>query len=394
MTTAHAATLPDDFNLVRGGFSTHLARRLGLAADTAARRSLKVALLVLLTWAPLALLSLLSGHFGFSHVAISFLQDPEVHARFLVVLPLLELAEIMVSRSLTLQLRHLREMGLVPERERGRFDAAVTEALALRGAAWVEAVLLIASYSIVIVSRLVVGISEGASTWERTDQGLTLAGWWLTLVGLPILYFLVLRWFWVYLIWARLLYRISRLELELTPTHPDRAGGLGFLGWGVACFAAVLVPISTVLSAGFAQLILHYGESLNSMKYHIAAFIITALAVIYAPLLVFSGRLARCRFQGLLELGALAWLHDRMFDEKWLRNSPKSAQETILGSSDVQSMADIATCYGHVNEMRLIPFDMRAFAVLTLAALLPMVPLVGTQIPLREIFMKLGELLI
>ncbi len=44
--------------------------------------------------------------------------------------------------------------------------------------------------------------------------------------------------------------------------------------------------------------------------------------------------------------------------------------------------------------MWLIPADMKAFAVLLLAALLPMVPLVGTEIPLQEIFSKLGELLI
>jgi hypothetical protein len=57
-------------------------------------------------------------------------------------------------------------------------------------------------------------------------------------------------------------------------------------------------------------------------------------------------------------------------------------------------MADIATCYEHVSEMRLIPFDTKAFVVLAIAALLPMIPLVGTAIPLNEIFMKLGELLI
>jgi hypothetical protein len=130
------------------------------------------------------------------------------------------------------------------------------------------------------------------------------------------------------------------------------------------------------------------------MKYHVIAFVIVALLLAHAPLLAFSGKLARCRFVGLLEFGALAWRHDRAFDEKWIHYSPASTQESILGSSDVQSMADIATCYDHIVEMRLIPFDTKAFVVLAIAALVPMIPLVGTAIPLNEIFMKLGELVI
>ncbi len=57
-------------------------------------------------------------------------------------------------------------------------------------------------------------------------------------------------------------------------------------------------------------------------------------------------------------------------------------------------MADIATCYEHIDRMLPIPFDVKAFAILVLAALLPMIPLLGTAIPLQEIFMKLGELLV
>jgi len=133
---------------------------------------------------------------------------------------------------------------------------------------------------------------------------------------------------------------------------------------------------------------------LDSLKFHVAAFVIAALVVLHAPLLAFSGPLSRCRFKGLLEFGALVWRHDMAFDEKWIRHPPDPKGESILGSADVQSLAGIATCYEHVDRMRLMPFDTKAFAVLVLAALLPMLPLVGTAVPLKEIFMKLGELLI
>jgi hypothetical protein len=394
MTSEIPEHAPDAFNLVRGGISNLIADRLGLATRRASRRSLKVALLLVITWVPLLLLSLVSGHFTGTHIHVPFLHDPEVHARFLIVLPLLELGEVAVALSLITQVRHLRDMGVVPERERGRFDEARASAMALRGSAWAEGAIVVLSYTLAVVVRLVIGANHGSSSWERTEAAITPAGWWLMLVSQPILFFFLLRWVWVFLVWSRFLYGVSRLDLELTPTHPDRAGGLGFLGWGLVSYAPILLPVSIVFSAGFAQEILHFGESLNSMKYHVIAFVVVALLISQAPLLAFSGKLARCRFAGLLEFGALAWRHDRAFDEKWIHHSPAPARESILGSADVQSMADIATCYEHVSEMRLIPFDAKAFVVLALAALVPMIPLVGTAIPLNEIFMKLGELLI
>jgi hypothetical protein len=198
----------------------------------------------------------------------------------------------------------------------------------------------------------------------------------------------------VFLLWGWFLHRVSRLDLELTPTHPDRAGGLGFIGWGLVSFSTVVIAFATVCSAGFADEILHKGESLESLKYHVGLFIICALVIVHLPLLAFLHCLMRCRLDGLLEFGALAWRHDQAFDEKWIKNRSKERDETLLGSADIQSLADIAMCYEHVERMWPIPFDPKAFAILVLAALVPMIPLLGTKIPLTEIFAKLGELLV
>src|SRR5262249_22786933 len=145
-----------------------------------------------------------------------------------------------------------------------------------------------------------------------------------------------LRWVWIFLVWGGLVYRMSRLELNLTPTHPDRAAGLGFLGWGLAGFASVVMAFSTVFSAAFARQILHHGESLSRLKYHVIAFVVVILLVVHVPLLTFSVKLARCRFRGLLEFGALAWRHDRAFDEKWLENRSALKKGTVpIGRADM-----------------------------------------------------------
>ena len=85
--------------------------------------------------------------------------------------------------------------------------------------------------------------------------------------------------------------------------------------------------------------------------------------------------------------------HDRAFDEKWIKPLATS-QESLLGSADVSSLANLALAYEHVDRMLLIPFDKKAAVVLLLATLIPLVPLVGTAIPLAEILSKLGEFLV
>jgi hypothetical protein len=189
------------------------------------------------------------------------------------------------------------------------------------------------------------------------------------------------------------LFRVSRLDLELTPTHPDRAGGLGFLGWGLASFAVVLLAVSAVLSGSLAGEILFRGSSLNALKYHVAVFVVLAIVIVHAPLLAFAGRLARCRFRALLDFGALIGEHDRAFDEKWIK-ARGTDRSGLLGSPDAASLADVGLVYEHVERMQLVPFDRKAVLVLVTAALIPMIPLIGTAVPLQEILSKLGEFLV
>ena len=58
------------------------------------------------------------------------------------------------------------------------------------------------------------------------------------------------------------------------------------------------------------------------------------------------------------------------------------------------SLADLGVVYEHVERMQIIPFDKKALALLVVAALIPMIPLVGTAIPLAEILSKLGEFMV
>jgi hypothetical protein len=353
-----------------------------------------------ITWVPLVLFSLLSGFAVGENTAIPLFHDPEVHARFLFVLPLLEFTNIIVAVSLAAQARQFLVTGIIPEEESANFRKAQQDILQKRDSIVAEVMIAVLAYSISVILRLFLGLSAGDSSWERAEGNITLAGWWYMLVSLPLLYFLLLRWAWIFFLWAWFLFRVSRLNLKLTATHPDRAGGLGFIGWGLATFSSVLMAISAVFSAGLADEILHHGESLDSLKYHIVVYVVVVIAIFHAPSFAFAGQLSRSRFRGLLDFGALIWRHDRAFEETWLGNVSSEngvSQEngkSILGSPDVSSLSDIAACYEHIDQMWLFPFDKKAFAVLVMSALLPMLPLVATAIPLKDILMKLGSFLI
>jgi hypothetical protein len=384
---------PDEFNLIERGPSYRLAQSVGLGLPGRPRQIRKVLLLILLTWVPLLLLSLAAGHAFGDRVAVALVRDPVILSRFLFVVPLLALAELAVERSLGVQVRYFLESGIVPEEETIGFEAAKAETLRLRESAVAEGVILVLALAIAILARVVVGLGAGESTWERSGTAITPAGWWYILVSLPILVFFLLRWLWIFLLWGWFLFRVSRLDLQLTPTHPDHVGGLGFLGWGLASFAIVLMAISAVLSGSFAYEIVHRGSSLGILKYHVIVFVVLAIVILHAPLLAFTRGLARCRFRGLLDFGALIGDHDRAFDEKWIK-STEAERARLLGSPDPASLADMAQVYEHVDGMQLLPFDKKALVVMVAAALLPMIPLLGTVIGLTDILSMLAKFMV
>ncbi len=379
----------DEQFFVLAGPAYRLETLLGLQVPTTSRRVLKVVLLLLLTWVPVVVLSWLAGHAFPGSVEVPLLRDPETNGRLLVALPLLEFAFVIVHLSLAVQARSFVDLDLIPARQRSDFVAAKSASIRLRESYLGEGLLLFLAYAVAITSRLYLGYGTGDSSWERVGKTLTLAGWWHMLVSLPFLYFLILRWAWVVVCWSRFLFQVSRLDLELTPTHPDRVGGLGFLAWGVAAFAPLLSAMSAVVAAGLADGMYHRGLLLKDLKYDVFGFVALAILIVYAPLLSFFPALSRCRFRGLLRIGKLVWGHDRAFERKWLEKGADRGQD-LVGNPDISSLADAGTVYQHVDEMWFFPFDLRAFALLVIAAMAPFAVL----LPIKEFMLSVGKMLI
>jgi hypothetical protein len=339
-------------------------------------------------WLPLLVLTSLGGDMGGGDTAIPFLKDVDMHIKFLVVLPLLIFAELVVHQFLRPLVAQFLKQGLIPESARPRFDAAIASALRLRNSLLAEVLILAFVYGVGIMVIWRHDNLFNMTTWyvTQTDEGsrLTLAGIWYTFVSLPLFQFLVVRWVFRLLIWARLLFKISRLDLNLVPTHPDRAGGLGFLSNVLYAFMPLAVAFGAVIAGTLANRILYAGARLPDFKMQIAAATTALILIFVGPLLVFSGRIAQVKRRGLLEYGTLAQRYVCEFDTKWLRGGVKDDQ-TPLGSSDIQSLADLAAGFGVVRTMRMVPVTLQDIVLVAFSALVPLAPLLLTVMPLDEL---------
>ena len=223
-------------------------------------------------------------------------------------------------------------------------------------------------------------------------SGFSRAGYYYACVATPIVQFLMYRWAFRMLVWARFLWQISNLDLLLTPTHPDGAGGIGFLGKGSIPFGMILFALSSVVSASIASRILFGGAILEQFEFIYVALIVLALIVFAGPLIVFAPKLFRLKQDGLLRYGTLASQYTQAFDRKWASDI-STAEEPLLGTGDIQSLADLGNSYELVRKMRSLPIELSDFIGIALPGVIPALPLAATVMPVSEMIKGLFRLL-
>jgi hypothetical protein len=384
-----------DFSLVLGGPVFQLFRRARLSGNALELLHRRIVAIVLVAWLPLLLLSMLGGHFLAGTVRLPFLHDIEAQVRLLAALPVLIVAELIVHSRIHRVVKAFLARRIVLQQDAPRFLAALDSATRLRNSVPVEVGLLVAI--------LTVGqwwwrsqIALGTSTWYAIPEGgrlhLTGAGYWYAFVSIPIFQFILLRWYLRLFIWFRFLWQVSRLNLHLIPTHPDRAGGLAFLGKSSYAFSPILFAQGALLSGVIASRVLYGGESLLSFKMEAVGFIGLFLVLILAPLTMFTPQMARAKRKGLAEYGLLANRYVDGFEQKWVVGNAAEGDE-LLGTGDIQSLADLGNSYAAVKEMRVVPFGLEDIGRLAAATAVPLLPLGLTVFSLEELVMRIVKIL-
>ena len=379
--------LIDRFSLTDGAAFDLLGVRLGELGRLAASAPRRAALLWGLAWVVPFLLCLASG------TAASYLADWGVWARFFIAVPLLVLIDRAVDERLRRHLREFMAAPLIAPTSLETAAAAVATAID-RGRSRVGLALCLALAVALGLAGIGLVSARHATSWLVNDlpdgSGPTLAGWWVGLVGSPVFWFLLLRWLWRHLIWALLLRRLAGLELRLVATHPDGAGGLGFLGRYPNVFAAVVLAMSITLAAAIAQAIQHDALSLHAYSILMAVWLAVVVALFAFPLTAFAKPLAELKATTLCRTSAEGTRYFRAAERKILgTNAVAAAPDEPAGTAE-----DPSKLHAAAQKLHTIPFSRAALLPIGAASLLPLLAAGAVQVPFGELWKVVKRLLL
>ena len=367
----------EEFSLL-GGPLHRLGARLGLVRG--GRNT--VALGLALGWVPWLFLVLLALAEG-GATKIFTLPVVAVHARLLLAVPLLFVAETALDVKFREFVALLVRSGVAGQRALPELEAAAAR-LQRWEASWLpDAASLLAAAALSLLWARIRLSGQGAHETSQELAAMPLAAAWYWFVCLPLFRFLMVRWAWRLAFWWVLLRRLSRMDLELAPAHPDGVGGLGYLEIVHTRFAPLALAISIIVSATFAEDIASGRNSLSAVYPALFVTLLIDFLLFVAPLCVFAFKLRACQEKGLRDYTELSSRYVSSFERKWIRN--EGPQEPLLGTPDLQSLADLANSVTVVRKMRLAPISTRLLAVIGAAAVAPMLPLLLFDYPLAKL---------
>jgi hypothetical protein len=351
---------------------------------------------LVITWVPLLLFALLEGRALGSVPRDSLLLDFGTYARFFLGVPLLIIAEIVVGPRLRGAGLHFIQGGYVRPEDYPAFDQAIANVVKWRESKWAE---------VIIVAMAVTGawfltadtIQGGVNiaSWRSVNNpdsfffGKSLTGLWYHLVAIPIIQFFLYRWLWRLIIWTRFLWTVSRLNLNLVSTHADQAGGLGFLGTAHNSFGILAFALSCVLSAEVASLLVFQHAQIETFKVEFVVVLVLVQVVFFGPLLIFMPLLSRTRLAWLRQYSLFVAHYNRAFHDKWIDGTPP-VDEKLLGSADIQSLADLGASFDYIRSMKVVPFSMRVMIQLAIMTSIPCLPLLLLVFPLNKLLSLLA----
>jgi hypothetical protein len=376
--------LPQEGFLLSGAALEGVGRKLGLVGGDSNSIRLGLALGGLL-WLVLLVLTWIDGVADsvFSLSAIG------AHVRLLVAVPLFFVAETLLAPRMAAFVDTLVRSGVVrpPAVPALNAEVELTRRLAHSWLGEVACLLgalamLLAGSHLHLYGRTATVSAQSIPIWT------TLAGGWYGIVCLTVVRFLLLRWLWRIVLWCRFLWRLSRLDLHLVPTHPDRQAGLGYLQTVQAQFLPLVVALSAIQSAGLAEEIAAGTTSFEAVA-PAAMLLLAFVAVLFlGPLLILGPRLRSARLWALERYMELGSGYVTAFEVKWIERASNPA-EAFLGSADIQSLADLQGSFSSVDDMRWIPVSVRLALLTAAATLAPLAPLILFKYPIAELSEKL-----
>jgi hypothetical protein len=377
------------FSLFEGDGLRRLYGKLRLSKFSRFPLLKRCMLMVLLTWVPVALLAWMGGNYGGGLVATNFFADFAAYAQFVIAMPLFMLAEPIIDTSTRSAARAFVSDGIVRAEDRSRLERINVQIKRLRTSLWPDVV----SVALACAMSAVILVPEFSAaplpTWHVQNwplgRTLSLPGGWEFVIAIPLMNYTWLRLIWKIFLWIYYLQRLSRMRLELHPTHVDLTAGIGFISRTQGQFAIFILAygISNVAATvGYEIAILHYDLGKFPVWGILAAFAVGAPLLFTLPLFMFTRQLYRSKRRALAIFRRRVTEHSRKIETSWLSaaSSSDSAAEEIRYLTELTTLGNMFT---RIQSMRVVPFDLRSFMQLSgsslgsIATLLPILHISG-----------------
>jgi len=385
----------DSYSLMRGGLVHRLLRASGALHGTRRLSWWLAGALLVLAFLPLLLLAGRGDMVWPRSQAMTLLGDYATLFRLLLALPLLVLAAPRADALLHGALRQLTHASLVHPRRQPRLQALLASIRRWRDSRWPELVCIVLALLPVLLHADVVGPLGGVPDWRDHAGVMTPAGYWYAWVAMPLFRLVALLWLWRFLLWAMLLARLPSVGLTLHAEHPDRTGGLAFLGVAQERFSMLGAAGALVVSGACLNHMIYLDIPLHALRHLLAGYVIGATLLLVAPLLLLTPTLIRARRHALYRFSALGNRAAASFDDRWKAASEDTAStESLLDHNDASAFADFSAVYQGTTAMSVVPVTRWTLMGMALPTLVPLLPLALVAMSVDDLVAKLAGMLI
>lgn len=324
------------------------------------------------------------------------LRDVVVFARYLIGLPLMLLTPEFTGQRLTHIVNHFTKSKLIKESESDKFSKLVDNTLRLRDSSTARLIIWVIIYGIVyyLFKNTLPTLSPSWQTIETANgRSLSLTGWWFNLVTQPVYVFFVFYFLYRGLLWWRFLAKVSKFDLQLKASHGDDMGGLGFLAETLKAFSVPALAFSVSVASGAANFVLYEGLDITGLQ-HVLIFLGGFLLIFFVgPLLLFVPVMVKAKSKAILKYGVMEGHQLEAFERHWVEGAAKP-ENVMLTAADFSSVTDASSIVNRVTNMRTAPFTLKDVISLSIAILLPFLPVVALKVPWSVLFSSVMKLVL
>lgn len=366
-----------------------LILKAGIAGNSMQAQIIRAVIPMLICWVPLAIFTTLDGTFWTGDITTSFITSFDTQLRFLISLPLFILSERMVTPKLELILQQFISSGIISKQDKEEYLLTIKKRTRFLKSHWTDLAVLVVCY----IQAFAVLTYESTFThlisWQMEimdgEPNLNFAGYWITLIGKPFILFLFYRWILRIIVWGTILRRTSRLDLNLFAIHPDRCGGLGFLGYSIRYFSPVAFAISVTVAGNISDFMLIENVHLAELKFAIAGYFLLITLIFTLPLVPFIKKLIEKREKSIFENNDFANGMYREF-RKQLSKGYENVNNDDLKLPYYSSICDLNGVMENALGMKFMPFTIKDLIPLWTMAGIPFLGVIIIEVPVAELF--------